>query len=266
MRLRGFAVLALALSAPCLFGAVAVGPVVNKGMIDYQTNQVTLVGSGFEPTNVAPMVVFSRTTLRLVSANNDQIVATLPSNVPAGTFSITVTVTGGASTVFDMTYGAVGPQGPIGPQGAVGRQGEQGVAGPTGPQGPQGTVLSYSASGILPGTLKYEDGVWGRFSAVILKNPGVYILSGEIALTNIDSSYTSYSNCQVVDASGKPQGGTSPWMAMEISPGFTITIPVNGFWVSSEPNTEIWLECSNFSPSEGIQANGGGSFVALQVQ
>lgn len=63
MNLQGIAVLVLAVGAPGMFGAVVSGPVVNSGAINYQTNQVTLIGSGFEPTKVAPTVVFSNTTL-----------------------------------------------------------------------------------------------------------------------------------------------------------------------------------------------------------
>ena len=158
MKQTGFAVLVLALSAPWLFGATAIGPVVDKGSLNYRANRVTLVGSGFEPTSVAPTVVFSRTKLSLVSASNNQIVAALPSNVPAGTFTITVTATGGASTVFDLTYGAAGPQGPIGPQGTSGAKrssrgsrhpGSTGDCGSTGISGSCGasrTVRSNGAS------------------------------------------------------------------------------------------------------------------------
>lgn len=290
MKLTGFAVLVLVVGAHSLFGATAIGPVVNNGTINYAKNQVTLNGSGFEPAKAAPVVRLNGAALTLDSVSNAEIVATLPAKTPAGTYTLTVVNSEAGSTVFDLTYGAEGPQGAMGPQGVAGPQGKPGVAGPagpigpigsigpqglmgnpgptgpTGPQGPQGTVLSYSTNGILPGVLKDQTGVWGRFSAVILKNPGVYILSGGIALTNLDSSYSAYPYCQVVDASGNPQGGTSPWMAMEISPEYVITVPVNGFWVSSEPNTEIWLECANFSPSIGIKANGYGSFIALQVQ
>jgi hypothetical protein len=264
MNSRRFAIAVLALIAPCLYGATTPpAPVVNEGTINYTSNQVTLIGSGFEPRSESPIVLFNGSQLNLVSASDAQIVAKLPSSVVPGTFKVVVKTESGEKAGFDLTYGAIGTQGPAGP---VGPAGPAGPTGPTGPQGPNGTVLSYSANGILPGTLKHETGEQGRFSAVILKNPGVYILSGQITLTNLDSSYSAYPNCEVFDASGQPQGNTSPWMAMDISPGNTITIPVNGFWVSSEPNTEIWLECANYSPSIGIQANGRGSFMALQVQ
>ena len=48
MKLRGIAILVLAVSAPCLFGTVVSAPVVNNGTINYATNRVTLNGSGFE--------------------------------------------------------------------------------------------------------------------------------------------------------------------------------------------------------------------------
>lgn len=62
--------------------------------------------------------------------------------------------------------GPAGPQGPIGPtgpqgpagadgaQGPAGADGAQGPAGPTGPTGPAGSVLSYTASITVPGTLR----------------------------------------------------------------------------------------------------------------
>jgi hypothetical protein len=68
MKLRGIAILVLAFSSRCLFGTVVSGPVVDTGTINYQTNQVTLNGSGFELSRVAPKVVFSNTTLSVVSA------------------------------------------------------------------------------------------------------------------------------------------------------------------------------------------------------
>jgi hypothetical protein len=262
MNSRKFAIAVLVLIAPCLYGATTpAAPVVNEGTINYTSNQVTLTGSGFKPHSESPTVLFDGSQLNLVSASDAQIVAKLPASVVPGTFKVVVKTESGEKAGFDLTYGAVGTQGPGGPVGPAG------PTGPAGPQGPNGTVLSYSVNGILPGTLKHETGVQGRFSAVILKNPGVYILSGQITLTNLDSSYSAYPNCEVFDASGEPQGGGhSPWMAMDISPGNTITIPVNGFWISSEPNTEIWLECANYSPSIGIQADGRGSFIAMQVQ
>ena len=91
MKLRGMAVVVFALGTHGLFGAVVSGPAVNSGTINYQTNQVTLIGAGFKPATTAPTVAFSNTALSLVSATNNQIVAKLPGSVAPGTFSITVT-------------------------------------------------------------------------------------------------------------------------------------------------------------------------------
>lgn len=273
MNSRRFALAVLVLIAPCLYGATTpASPVIDKGTINYGTNQLMLSGSGFEPSKGSPTVAFNATQLTVVSASDTQIVATLPASLVPGTFNITVTTKAGAKVAFDMTYGAVGPQGLAGPAGAQGSQGPQGVSGPTGPtgptgpQGPKGTVLSYAVSGVLPGEQKFYEFTFGDFSAVVLKNPGVYILSGYITLTNLDQSNSTHIECAALDASGRQQGGTSPWMEITIPTGQTATLPINGAWTSSEPNTEIWLECQLASFSEGYTANGGGSFIAMQVQ
>jgi hypothetical protein len=277
MKLRGFAVLVLAVSAHSLFGAVASGPVVNSGTINYQSNQVTLLGSGFEPTKVAPAVVFSNTTLSVVSASNNQIVAKLPGSVAAGTFSVTVTANGGASTVFDITYGSEGPQGLAGPAGPQGLKGSNGIAGPTGPagpsgptgptgptgpQGPKGSAMAYSANGALGTTLPV--GEWGRISVVTLKNPGTYILTGQLLVDNQQSKSASVA-CTVLDALGDSQQ-TAPWSLAQIGSNGYVTLPTNGIWVAAQANTSIWLECQSDGNSTNLQTDGTGSFSAIQVQ
>src|ERR1700733_3102159 len=66
-------------------------PVVNSVTVSYSSNEVTVNGSGFLPTNAAPAVLFNNTSLALVSATDATIVAYLPSGVTAGTFNLTVT-------------------------------------------------------------------------------------------------------------------------------------------------------------------------------
>ena len=139
MKLRGIAVVVLACSTPCLFGTVVSAPVVNNGTINYATSRVTLNGSGFEPATTAPSVQLNGAALKIDSFSIAQIVATLPAKIGAGTYSLTVTNSQGAVTVFDLTYGAEGPQGPMGPAGAMGPQGATGQGGLTGATGPQGT-------------------------------------------------------------------------------------------------------------------------------
>ena len=67
MKLRGIAILVLAVSAPCLFGTVVSAPVVNNGTINYATNRVTLNGSGFEPAKTAPTVQLNGAALKIDS-------------------------------------------------------------------------------------------------------------------------------------------------------------------------------------------------------
>ena len=76
-----------------------------------------------------------------------QIVATLPSGLAPGTFDLTVTNSSGNSVVFDLTYGAIGPQGPAGAAGPTGAQGPAGPIGATGPQGARGLTGAPGAPG-----------------------------------------------------------------------------------------------------------------------
>lgn len=118
--------------------AQAATPVVNSGTINYSTNQITLVGTGFEPAKTKPTVQFNGAALTVASFSNTQIVATLPTGLAAGTFNLTVTNSQGNSVDFNLTYGATGPQGAAGPAGAAGPQGPAGAAGATGATGATG--------------------------------------------------------------------------------------------------------------------------------
>ena len=282
MKLTGFAVLVLVVSAHSLFGAVVSGPVVKNGTINYAKNQVTLNGSGFEPAKAAPVVRLNGAALTLDSVSNAEIVATLPAKTPAGTYTLTVVNSEGGPAVFDLTYGATGPQGPVGPQGAAGAkgpagpqgapgaqglsgaQGVAGVAGPTGPTGPEGPpgVLSYSGNGVI-GTM-LPNGSWGKFSVAVLKNRGTYVLTGQLMVGN-DQPQTANVACEVVDALGNTQQ-TAPWSVVQIGPNGWTTLPVNGIWVAAQANTSIWLECQTNGNSTNVQTDSTGSFSAIQVQ
>ena len=167
--------------------------------------------------------------------------------------------------MFDMTYGAEGPQGAIGAKGPAGPQGPAGVqgpTGPTGPQGPKGAMLSYSANGVIGTTLPNE--AWGRFSVAILKNPGTYILTGQLLVDNQQSKSASVA-CTVVDALGNSQQ-TAPYSSAQIGSLGFVTLPVNGIWVAAQANTSIWLECQADGSSTNVQTDGTGAFSAIQVQ
>lgn len=145
--MRRFIVVALLLFAPLLALAASSVPVVQSAFINYLTNQVTLTGSNFEPSKTGPTVLFDGTALAVTSFSNSQVVATLPSGVSPGTFNLTVTNSSGNNVVFDLTYGAIGPQGPAGPAGPTGVQGPAGPIGATGPQGPRGLTGAPGAPG-----------------------------------------------------------------------------------------------------------------------
>ncbi len=140
--MRATAALFLLILAP-LF-AVAATPVVNSGTINYSTNQITLIGSGFQPAKAKPTVSFNGAASTVGTFSNTQIVATLPTGLTPGTFTLVITNSQGNSVTFDMTYGAIGLQGPAGPTGA---QGPTGPAGATGPQGPRGITGAPGAPG-----------------------------------------------------------------------------------------------------------------------
>ena len=123
-------------------------------------------------------------------------------------------------------------------------------------------MSSYSANGVIGTTLPND--AWGRFSVAILKNPGTYILTGQLMVGN-DQPQTANVACEVVDALGNTQQ-TAPWSVVQIGPNGWTTLPVNGIWVAAQANTSIWLECQSAGDSTNLQTDGTGSFSAIQVQ
>jgi len=176
-----------------------------------------------------------------------------------------------------MTYGAEGPQGLAGPAGQAGPQGlkgsngiagptgpagPSGPTGPTGPQGPKGSAMAYSANGVL-GTM-LPVGEWGRISVVTLKNPGTYILTGQLLVDNQQAKSASVA-CTALDALGNSQQ-TAPYTLAQIGSLGYVTLPTNGIWVAAQANTSVWLECESGGNSTNVQTDGTGSFTAIQVQ
>ena len=285
MNLRGIAVLVMAFGTPCLFGSTVSGPVVTKGTFNYQTNQVTLSGSGFEPTKAAPTVVMSKTTLGVVSASDTQIVAKLPASVAPGAYGITVKVTGGASTVFDMTYGADGPAGPAGakgPQGATGLAGVTGATGPQGPKGPAGTpggVLSFAANAkvnLLPlNNLALPLGAGlTTITAIFLPTAGTYVIGGQEVISNSDPTSPGEINCFLATSlnpadillEGAPQSYAT------VPPASDATLPFNGYYIAQQAETTLYMQCaysSIYSPSGHFSSKmnaGVATLTAIQVQ
>jgi hypothetical protein len=284
MKLRGIAILVLAVSAPCLFGTVVSAPVVNNGTINYATNRVTLNGSGFEPAKAAPTVRLNGAALKIDSFSIAQIVATLPANTPAGSYSLTVTNSQGAATVFDLTYGATGPQGLMGPQGPAGAKGPQGatgqagLTGATGPQGPKGPagapggVLYFSANS-QPNNLKLPGNAgFATVNAIFLPNPGTYVIGGQQGFSNKDPNVPAHVTCFLGtnEAMTTPLAEGAPQSAVTVPAASSATIPLNGYYIADQPDTTLMVECSYGSAdnvfASDVEAGQWGTFTAIQVK
>lgn len=137
----------------CLLFSVSLfatsAPVVISASPNAAVTQLTILGSGFSPSNTTPVVVLGTTTLTITSFTDAQIVAVLPANEPSGSYILSVTETAGGSktTTFGVTIGAVGPTGPQGPSGVNGAQGATGATGATGSTGPQGATGATGPTG-----------------------------------------------------------------------------------------------------------------------
>jgi hypothetical protein len=131
--------------------AMAATPVLYGGIADLSNNVVTIYGTNLSTGNhpSTPVVWLNDETLAVRSFTESNIVATLPANLPAGTFALEVDIAKKSYTL-DMTFGVQGPggiTGPQGPQGATGQQGAQGATGPQGPAGPTGATGATGATG-----------------------------------------------------------------------------------------------------------------------
>ncbi len=122
-------------------------PAINDATVDLAKGHITLAGSNFDPSGVAPTVTVGGTSRTLYSFTNTQIVVDVPTTLAAATYLVSVTNSAAHSGSAYVTVGAVGPQGPIGLTGPEGPAGAKGATGPAGPQGPAGTLaLPFYAS------------------------------------------------------------------------------------------------------------------------
>lgn len=170
-----FAVVILALCALLYIPVFATSaPNIVSTSINPAITQLTISGSGFSPSNTTPIVVLGTTTLSLSSFSDTQIVAVLPANEPAGSYSMSVTETAGGNKA--STFGVtIGNQGPVG---ATGAQGPQGLIGPQGPQGVQGLTGMTGAAGPQGPTI--FEGTWN--------STGIYTLGNEVQSSFATSS------------------------------------------------------------------------------
>src|SRR5262249_37225484 len=104
---------------------------------DSELTTLTISGSGLGSVGTTTVTLGGYPNLVLASDNSTQLVANLPAGVTAGSYVLTVTVSG-KSTQFWLTIGAQGLPGPQGVQGVQGSTGSPGLTGPPGPKGDPG--------------------------------------------------------------------------------------------------------------------------------
>jgi hypothetical protein len=138
--------LLLILSGPLVSQAQT--PVIDHATVNLAKSYISLAGSNFSPTGVAPTVSVGGTSRTVFSFTDATMVVDVPSTLAAATYLVTVTNSEPHSGSAYVAVGAVGPQGPTGPTGPQGPAGATGPTGPVGPQGPAATVtLPFSGSG-----------------------------------------------------------------------------------------------------------------------
>lgn len=258
--------------------------VVNSGTINYNTNRVTLGGSGFKPATTAPTVQFNGAALTVDSFSNTQIVATLPAATPAGTFSLLVKNSQGSASTFDLNYGANGPQGPAGPagpRGATGATGQAGFTGATGPQGPKGPqgapggVLYFTANSQPDNLTLPGNAGEATINAIFLPNAGTYIIGGQQGFFNQDPKVQAYVSCFLstsfpviaILADGSPQS------TVTVPPASSATVPLNGYYITEQTDTTLMLVCA-YGGGTGygevfastVVASQWGTLTAIQVK
>ena len=158
----------LVLSGTLAFASssMAAPPTIISASANANNTSLSIVGTNLsapDPRN--PLAVnLDNMVLPVTSASSTSLTATLPANLPAGSYELFVSTNGnindnGHTATLDVTLGttgpkgatgSTGPQGIQGPQGATGSQGPQGIQGPqgaTGAQGPQGTNGATGAQG-----------------------------------------------------------------------------------------------------------------------
>jgi hypothetical protein len=137
--------LLLILCAPLI--SQAQKPVIEDATVNLAKSYISLVGSNFSPTGVAPTVTVGGTSRTVYSFTNTAIALEVPSTLPAATYLVSITNSIPHSGSAFVAVGASGPQGPIGLTGLQGPAGATGPAGPQGPQGNQGATGPTGATG-----------------------------------------------------------------------------------------------------------------------
>jgi IPT/TIG domain len=134
----------------------AARPAIVSADANFQTNQITIIGSHFG--NAQPYITLDGQAITVVTHTPTNVVVDLPSDITPGAYLLTLkNESDNMAGSFDVTLGTVGPQGPQGPQGPTGPQGLQGPQGQQGPPGPGVVMGTFGVSSTnLPGQSAIE--------------------------------------------------------------------------------------------------------------
>jgi hypothetical protein len=181
MKLCKLNTLLLILSAPLVSQAQT--PVISDATVNLAKSYISLAGSNFSPSGVAPTVTVGGTPRTVYSFTNTAIVVEVPSTLASATYRVNVTNSVPLAGSAYVTVGAVGPQGPQGLQGAQGATGPAGPQGPQGLQGPQGppgaVSLPFNASGAATSTALFN---------IVNTNPAYSAVAGNGPQADSDTS------------------------------------------------------------------------------
>src|ERR1700724_68134 len=131
-------------SAGALYAA---SPTLISASATANNTVLSMTGTNLQPDGKNTVVAqLDNMSLTLTSASASSLSATLPANLPPGSYHLLVSTNGnvndaGHTADLDVTLGTTGPRGApgaTGAQGPVGPMGSQGPKGDTGAQGPTG--------------------------------------------------------------------------------------------------------------------------------
>ena len=266
---RGICTLLLILSAPLVSQAQT--PVIVDATVNLAKSYISLAGTNFSPSGVAPTVTLAGTSYTVFSFTNTAIVVEVPSTLAAATYLATVTNSVPQSGSAYVTVGAVGPAGPAGatgpagPQGPAGATGASGATGPAGPTGAKGATGATGPAG--PTGAKGATGSTGATGAAGPAGPqGAIGATGATGPAGAKGATGATGPAGATGAAGPggpagPQGPAGP--TGPAGPGGGLTLPFAG---TGAATTSALFNITNTNPAHsGIGGTGGQGLAGDQA-